>query len=125
MTAGWCVVDVGAWKVTQELRFPAGGGSMHGIVFSADGGTLYATTAQAALWEATRGDGGGWAWRRKVALPGPGGRGELAPLRDRLGGDGRTAYVCLSRSNTLGVVDLEKGELAGRSRSGSRRSTSG
>src|SRR6266436_5409257 len=31
---GLVVVDASAWRVTQELGFPSGGGSMHGLAVS-------------------------------------------------------------------------------------------
>src|SRR5690349_24780277 len=49
---GLVVVDRASWKIRQELPFPTGGGSMHGIVFSKDGSHVYATTAQNLLAEA-------------------------------------------------------------------------
>src|SRR5262245_45846662 len=51
---GLVVVDAVGWKLAQELAFPAGGGSMHGLAVSADGQAVYATTAQEALYEIGR-----------------------------------------------------------------------
>lgn len=105
---GLVVVDTASWKLAQELRFPSGGGgSMHGLAVSKDGRRVYATTAEDSLWEARRVDGSGWEWGRRISLPGPGGRGASTPCGIALSGDGKTAFVCLSRRNSLGIVDLE------------------
>ena len=51
------------------------------------------------------------AWGRKIALPGPGGKGDSHPGGLALSADEKRAYVCLSRNNSLGIVDLESGTL--------------
>jgi DNA-binding beta-propeller fold protein YncE len=107
--------DVGdAFAPLQYLSFPEGGGSMHGIAFSVDGTRLWATTAQAAVFEAVRTenvDGGGWAWQREIRLPGPGGAGSSHATGIALDPDGARLWVCLSRNNALAEVDLASGEL--------------
>ncbi|MEK7792876.1 MAG: bifunctional YncE family protein/alkaline phosphatase family protein, partial [Candidatus Hydrogenedentota bacterium] len=86
------------------------GGSMHGIAVSTDGGRVYATTAQNLLWEAKVGPDRRLTLERAIALPGPEsedsashGTGialsELRPL----------ALVCLSRNNSLALVNLNDG----------------
>jgi YVTN family beta-propeller protein len=108
---GIVVIDAAAWKVAQELGFGEGqGGSMHGIAVSADGQTVYATTAQDRLCVARVGDDGRLAWTRPVPLPGPGGEGLSHATGIALSRDGARAYVCLSRNNALAVVDLARGE---------------
>ncbi|WP_406697123.1 bifunctional YncE family protein/alkaline phosphatase family protein [Singulisphaera sp. Ch08] len=108
---GLVAIDREGWKIVQELAFPKGGGSMHGIAISADGTRVFATTAQDSLDEATVGADGSLAWSRRIALPGPGGKGASHACGIALSADGATAYVCLSRNNTLGVVDLAEGKL--------------
>jgi len=108
---GLVVVDGSTWRVRQELRFPSGGGSMHGIAASPDGRRVYLTTAQDALYEAVIAPDGSAAWRRAIRLPGPQGRGDSHACGIALSSDGRTAYVCLSRNNSVGVVDLDQGAL--------------
>jgi YVTN family beta-propeller protein len=109
---GVVVVDAVGWRIRQELSFPAGGGSMHGIVVSRDGTRVYATTAQDQLYEASTGADGTITWMRAIRLPGPGGKGDSHACGLALAPDPEDrAYVCLSRNNSLGVVDLKAGRL--------------
>lgn len=111
---GLVVLDVATWAVRQELPFGKGhgGGSMHGLAVSRNGSRVYATSAEQTLAEAEVGADGRLAFRRTIALPGPkGGKDPSHPCGIALSADGRTAYVCLSRNNSLAVVDLESGKL--------------
>ena len=110
---GLVVIDTASWKLQQELAFPrrTGGGSMHGIAVSRDGKRVYATTAEAALHEAAVGDDGKLAWVRQITLPGPDGKGASHATGIALASDGKRAFVCLSRNNSLAVVDLSTGKL--------------
>src|SRR5436190_14039686 len=92
---GLVVIDAVAWKVRQELRFPEGGGSMHGIAVTRDGHRVYATTAQSLLWEARVSADGAATWGRRISLPGPGGRGDSHACGIALAPDRPRAYVCL------------------------------
>jgi YVTN family beta-propeller protein len=108
---GLLVIDARAWALRQELRFPAGGGSMHGIAVSQGiPRRVYVTTAQNELWEAGVDATGRATWGRKIVLPGPGGQGASHPCGIALSADETTAYVCLSRNNSLAVVDLVSGK---------------
>ncbi len=108
---GLVVIDAETWKIRQELKYPEGGSSMHGLAVSRDGMRLYATTAQDMLWEAKAETGGALAWGRKIALPGPGGRGASHACGIAFSPDESRLYVCLSIKNSLGVVDLSEGRL--------------
>jgi YVTN family beta-propeller protein len=108
---GLVVIDAETWKIRQELKYPEGGSSMHGLAVSRDGTRLYATTAQDMLWEAKAQTGGALEWGRKIALPGPGGKGASPACGLAFSPDERLLYVCLSLNNTLGVVDLSEGRL--------------
>lgn len=107
---GFVVVDAGDWEIEQELSFGGQGGSMHGMALSPGGKKLYATTAQNRLVVAAIEDDS-LTLDDPIALPGPGGKGNSHALGIALAKDGKRAYVCLSRNNTLGVVDLEAGKL--------------
>lgn len=113
-TKSLLVVDAKSWKVRQELPYPAGANSMHGVSVSRDGLHVYVTAVPNQLLPADVAQDGTIAWGRKIALPGPGpgGEGGSTPCGIALSPDGKTALVCLSRNNTLGVVDLEQGRLA-------------
>jgi len=108
---GLVIIDVAAWQIRQELKFPAGAGSTHGIVVTRDGTRVLVTTAQNTLWEAKLDTAGKLAWGQKIALPGPGGKGDSHPGGLALSADEKRAYVCLSRNNSLGILDLENGTL--------------
>jgi YVTN family beta-propeller protein len=108
---GLVVLDAQNWQVRQELKFAAGGSSVHGIVVTRDGSRIYATTAQNLLWEAKVTSDGKIELGQKLTLAGPGGEGNPAPGGLTLSSDEKTAYVCLSRNNSLGIVDLESGKL--------------
>lgn len=109
---GLVVIDAATWKIRQELKFSAGGSGVHGLVVTRDGSRIYATTSQDILWEVTVAPGGKVQLGRKLVLPGPGGNGNPVPAGLALSADEKTAYVCLSRNNSLGIINLETGKLA-------------
>ncbi len=108
---GLAVVDTSQWQLRQHLAFPDGGASMHGLLVSPDGTRLWATTAQAELYEAEIDEQGQVEWSRAIDLPGPGGQGDSHACGLALSGDGQRLYVCLSRNNTLAEVELESGRV--------------
>lgn len=108
---GLVVIDTANWQVRQELKFSAGGSGVHGMVITRDGSRIYATSAQNSLWEAKAGADGKLELGQKLTLPGPGGEGNSAPGGLALSMDEKTAYVCLSRNNSLGIVNLESGKV--------------
>jgi YVTN family beta-propeller protein len=112
--------DKGIWaigtadlKLRQQLAYPnKDGASMHGLAMSADGKYLYATSAKRHLHVAAIDDKGVLAWDSAIALPGPkGDKDDSHALGLALTRNGKTALVCLSRNNTLGIVDLGAGKL--------------
>jgi DNA-binding beta-propeller fold protein YncE len=108
---GVLVVDAVNWKVLQRIIFGDKlGGSLHGIATSRDGKRLYATTAQNLFFEAEVAKDGKLSWARRISLPGPGGKGPSHGTGIALSRDGKRAFVCLSRNNSLAVVDLESGK---------------
>ena len=114
------VFDTATWTETQKpLTFPhKDGSSMHGLAISGDGKFLYATSAQRSLHVAAISDDGGVKWTQEIDLPGPAtktdkkrSKGESHSLGIALTKDGKRAYVCMSRNNVLGIVDLVAGKL--------------
>jgi YVTN family beta-propeller protein len=108
---GLIVVNTHTWILLQELKFPQGGGSMHGIAVSHDGRRVYATTAQNHLAVARVQPKRLLVWERIIPLPGPAGKGDSHPCGIALSQDGRLAFVCLSRNNSLAIVDLVQGKV--------------
>jgi len=108
---GLVVLTADSWKLKQELKFEEGGGSMTGIAANPAGTRVYATTAQDLLCEAKVEPDGQLVWERKIRLPGPGGQGNSHACGIALNAEAATAYVCLSRNNSLAVVDLKEGKL--------------
>jgi DNA-binding beta-propeller fold protein YncE len=109
------VIGTEDFKIRQELSFPMKeGASMHGLALSHDGKRLYASTAQRNLHVAAINDEGTLKWKRAIELPGPKGPKKYESshsLGMALTRNGKVAYVCLSRNNTLGIVDLVAGKL--------------
>jgi YVTN family beta-propeller protein len=108
---GIVVIERAGWRVVQELAFPKSGASLFGTALSQDGNRLYATTAGEQLFEAEIQDDGKLKWGRTIALPGPDKKKASHSLGLALSADGSTLYVCMSRNNALGVVDLKEGKL--------------
>lgn len=129
---GVVALDTASWQVKQELKFSAGGSSWHGIVVTRDGSRLFASTSQDLLWEIKVTTGGKLELARRIPMIGPTlkadeasvsgaagagfkealrAKGDSAPCGLVLSDDEKTAYVCLSRNNTLGIVDLEAGKV--------------
>ena len=104
---GVVVIDAKAWKLVQQLGFPGSGASMHGITVTRDGTRLYVTGAGQELYEATIGaTNGALVWSRTVGMP-----GSSYPCGVAVSSDRTRAYVCLSRLNTLAVVNLPTGAV--------------
>lgn len=108
---GLVAINAADWSVRQELKFKESGGSTHGLAITRDGTRLYASGAATALWEAQIDAQGVATWGRKIALPGPGGKGNPHVGGIALSVDETKAYVCVSRNNALAVVDLGAGSV--------------
>lgn len=105
------LVDVETGAVKQEFDAAGPSASFSGIVYSKDGKTLYASQATGNLIIAKVAGDGTIAVDQVVKLPPnkisyPGAEGNPYPGGLALSDDGGTLYICLNRSNTLGVFDL-------------------
>jgi YVTN family beta-propeller protein len=107
---GILVLDTVKWQIVQELSFPEGGGSLHGITVHPNGSTLFATNSESTLFEGSIDATGRVTWARKLSLTGFDKKASF-PCGIALNKSGDTAYVCLSRNNTLAVVDLQQMRL--------------
>lgn len=105
------VVDAVSWKLLQTVALP-GGASLHGIAVSHDASKVWVTNASDQLHEFHVSEDGTYALSRSIHIPGPGGRGASFPCGIALSQDEATAYVCLSRNNSVGIVDLAGGTLS-------------
>lgn len=110
---GVLAIDTAQWSVRSQTNSPAGGTSAKGIAVSRDGRRLYITNSRNGLCEGGIGADGKVTWGRTISLPGPSGKADDAsyPCGVALAPDGKTAFVCLSRNNTLAVVDLASGTV--------------
>ena len=108
---GLVAIDSASWAVRQELKLKESGGSTHGFAMTRDGTRLFVSGAANALWEALVASDGVASWGRKIALPGPGGKGNPHVGGFVLSHDETKAFVCLSRNNTLAIVDLAAGTV--------------
>jgi len=106
------VIRTGEWKILKELKFDRFvAGSYHGMAITRDGSKLYLTSSGNAVLEMLVSEDGTVSAGRKIAIPGPEVKGNPTPCGIALSPGERLAYVCLSRSNALGVLDLASGKL--------------
>ncbi|MDX1963708.1 MAG: bifunctional YncE family protein/alkaline phosphatase family protein [Pirellulales bacterium] len=109
---GLVFVDPAPWEIQRELPFPGGGGaSLHGLAISPDNKTVYATNSGNKVQIARQDDAGKWAYDPGITLPAAKVGGPPYPTGITLFADGARALVCLSRSNSVGVLDLTAGKL--------------
>lgn len=105
---GLIVVDTESWKVKQELSVD-GGSSMHGILLSRDGRKLFYSNAGMGVAVGDVSSDGTVKWAKILTMPKPKASGDAYPCGMAETPDGKTLAVCLSRGNTLGLIDLEAG----------------
>jgi YVTN family beta-propeller protein len=96
--------------IMQTLPLPGGGHAFVGIVWARDGSEIFSSSA-ASVVNRIKVERGAASFGPAIALPGPGAVSNPVPAGLALSADGATLYVCLSRNNTLGVVDVRSGEL--------------
>lgn len=106
---GLVVIDSATWKVRQELKFPEGGSSWHGLAMTKDGKRLFASTSQSIVWEATVSEH--LEFRRKYSVPGADGQSISATAGIALSEDESKTFICLSRDNSLAILNLSNGKV--------------
>ncbi len=104
------VVDAASWTIRQELPLDTPG-SYHGIAVTADGSKVYVSTARNALIEFSVAADGVVSVGRKIEIPGVAEKVSSTPCGIALLPDRKKACVCLSRNNTLAVLDLASGAV--------------
>jgi len=107
------VVDLREGKIVQTLEDTREAHSHHGIALTRDGRRLYTTVEAGSLWEASVAEDGRIAWTRKIALRPRRDKTYLGPGGIALDEERMRAYVCVSRTNSLAVVDLRTGRQTG------------
>ncbi|MEW6159902.1 MAG: alkaline phosphatase family protein [Verrucomicrobiota bacterium] len=108
---GLVVIDPVTMRILQELPFPEGGPSTHGIAVSADGRRVFVSSAQNEIWEAELDHADRYNWKRKISVRGPSGQGAAHVAGLALNRDASRLLACLSRNNSLAVLDLPSGRL--------------
>jgi YVTN family beta-propeller protein len=101
------VVNAASWTLSQSLDYAGSGASLHGIAVSHDGSRVYVTGSDKELYEWRVSSNGVVSFSRTIACP-----AGSDPCGLALSPDGTTAYVCLSVSNTLAVVNLLNGTVS-------------
>jgi YVTN family beta-propeller protein len=113
---GLTVMDAKDWTVLEQAHYLGEEGSMHGIVTAPgkDGSVnVYVTGSHASILRGAWKPKGGLVWLNPIPLPAPkqaDGKNCHA-LGIVVTKDGKIAYVCLSRNNSLAVIDLEAGAV--------------
>ncbi len=109
---GVTVVNSATMGVRQRLPLGTSPASMTGIAMARDGRTLFVTDATTGLHQLSVAQDGGVTAARRITLPAASGpRDNSFPCGIALLRNQGTALVCLSRNNTLGIVDLASGAL--------------
>jgi YVTN family beta-propeller protein len=103
---GLIVVDIGTWTVMQELKSDSGS-SMHGLLLNAKGDKLYFSGSHSTVLEGDIEKGGTVKWGRTLTMPKPKMGGDAYPCGLALSQDNSELYVCLSRSNSVAIVNLK------------------
>ena len=100
------VIRINDRAIMQTLPMKKGGNSFVGLLLSKDGKKLYTSDARQRVWEATISKDHILNWSREFDFEGPKGRGNAVPAGMAFSPDGKSLLVCLSRNNSLGVVNL-------------------
>ncbi len=108
---GITVLDAAAWTILQQLSLGDDPSSMTGLAISTDGKTLYTTDATTGLHVLAIAADGKLSKSKRITLPGPDGKGNSFPCGIALLNSVPYALVCLSRNNSLALVDLDSGKV--------------
>ncbi len=107
------VKDMGALRVYDALKLTElqtlsspGGASLTGLAVGEGGRHVYFTNASNGLHQFDQGADGAYSLGRTIELP-----ADSFPCGVALTNGDRTALVCLSKRNALGVVDLGNGKV--------------
>ena len=109
------VIDLDTSSIVQSYTGASGAGSYDGAAFTPDGRTFLSSGADGVVALTDVGSDGHLGASRMVTIPSsyvpPTACCNQYPGGIASSDDGRTAYVALSRSNSLGVVDLASASM--------------
>lgn len=97
-------------SIMQTLALPGKGSSFNGIAWNPDNSKVWITDSRGYLRSAKIAGNGLFEWDDAILLPGPDKQGSY-PGGMAIDGKKGVLYVTLNRNNTLGVVNLNSGEL--------------
>ncbi len=100
------LLDADTLAIRQTMPYPRDGGNYCGLVFSADGTSFWVATSKRYLHRAARQADGTYTWDLEIEMAGPGGKGDPAPGGLALDEKRGLVYVCLSRNNSIAIVDI-------------------
>jgi YVTN family beta-propeller protein len=108
-SSGLVLIRVEDRAIMQTLPLARDGNSFTGIAWTPDGSAIF-TSCYGGPVNRIKIVGGVATFGAAINCPGPGG-GNPAPGGLAVSADGETLYVCLSRNNALGVVDLRSDKV--------------
>ncbi|MDA1190933.1 MAG: hypothetical protein O3A46_04525, partial [Candidatus Poribacteria bacterium] len=96
-------------EIAQTLAMPSGGNSWEGVVWSADGATVWTTDVRGQFRGATRKGEGAFEWATDIEIPtmAEGDRRSSAPGGFFVDESAGIAYVTASRNNAIAVLNLK------------------
>ncbi|MCL4218568.1 MAG: YncE family protein, partial [Candidatus Hydrogenedentes bacterium] len=104
--------DLSSQTILQTLPMASEGTSYHGIHWSDDGAGVWVTDSQKTLWFAERREDGQFDWKKDgdthvgaYVLPAYDGK-ESVPGGFVVSPEDGVIYVCISRNNSIGIVDI-------------------
>jgi len=100
------LLDADTLAIRQTMPYPRDGGNYCGLVFSSDGDTFWVATSKRYLHRAARQPDGTYSWDLEIEMAGPDGKGDPAPGGLALDEKRGLVYVCLSRNNSIAIVDI-------------------
>ncbi|MEW6238858.1 MAG: alkaline phosphatase family protein [Candidatus Omnitrophota bacterium] len=105
------LIDIETRRIRQSLSLPRSGHSVTGILFSPDGRLIYTTDAESRILRARLDAKGVATWDDPIDLPAPKIGGDCVPAGITYVPGGRHLLAALTRNNSLGVVNLENGQV--------------
>ncbi len=107
-------IDTQTWKILHQLKYPPkSGASLHGLITSRLSNSIYVTTSNSSLHQATLNNDQKLSFTRSISLKRKTSNDrndDSYPCGIALSKDEQTAYVCLNTTNELAIVPLSNGQ---------------